>query len=74
MATFNHNPAALGIAAAEKTDVQIIAGGYLILRPTEDGWSLITPDGHVVYQGLGVRSRRRCLEIAVDYGAATVLS
>jgi len=74
MTTFNHHPAAIEISAAEKTDVQSTAGGYLILRATEDGWSLITPDGEVVYRGLGLGSRRRCLEIAVERGAATVLS
>ena len=74
MTTFNHRPAAFAISAAKKPDVQSTAGGYLILRPTEDGWSLITPDGQVVYRGLGLSSRRRCLEIAVERGAATVLS
>jgi hypothetical protein len=74
MTTYNHRPAAIEISADEKPDVQCAAGGYLVLRPTEDGWSLITPDGEVVYRGLGIASRRRCLEIAVERGAATVLS
>ncbi len=71
MTTFNHHPAAFAISAAKKPGT---AGSYLLLRPTEDGWSLITPDGQVVYRGLGLSSRRRCLEIAVERGAATVLS
>jgi hypothetical protein len=74
MATLNHNPAAIELSAAEKTDVRTSDGGYLLLRPTEDGWSLLTPGGEVVYRGLGIASRRRCLEIAVERGAATVLS
>jgi hypothetical protein len=74
MTTFNRNPTAIEIAAADKSDAQSTAGGYLLLRPTEDGWSLITRDGEVVYRGLGISSRRRCLEIAVERGAATVLS
>jgi hypothetical protein len=73
MTTYNHHRAAIEVSAAEKPDVQS-AGGYLVLRPTEDGWSLITRDGEVVYRGLGIASRRRCLEIAVERGAATVLS
>jgi hypothetical protein len=74
MTTFQHNPAAFAIAAADKSDVPSTAGGYLILRPTEDGWSLITSDGEVVYRGLGTRARRRCLEVAYQRGVATVLS
>lgn len=74
MATFNHHPAAVEISAAAKTDATSARGGYLILRPTEDGWSLITPSGEVLYRGLGIDSRRRCLEIAVERGAATVRS
>lgn len=74
MTTFNHHAAAIEISAAEKPDVQSTAGGYLVLRPTEDGWSLVTPEGEVVYRGLGIASRRRCLEIAVERGVATVRS
>ncbi len=74
MTTFNHHPAAIELSAAETSGIRSTAGGYLLLRPTEDGWSLIAPDGEVVYRGLGIGSRRRCLEIAVDRGAATVLS
>jgi hypothetical protein len=74
MTTFNHIPAAFEISAAEKPDVQSTAGGYLLLRPTEDGWSLITAEGDVVFRGLGTAARRRCLEIAYERGAATVRS
>jgi hypothetical protein len=74
MTTFHQNPAAFAIASAEKFDLRSIAGGYLILRPTEDGWSLITPAGEVVHRGLGTGARRRCLEIAYERGAPTVLS
>jgi hypothetical protein len=74
MTTFNHHPAAIEISAAENSDLRSTAPGYLLLRPTEDGWSLIAPDGELVYRGLGIGSRRRCLEIAVERGAATVLS
>lgn len=74
MTTFNHHPAAIELSGAEKSNTRGTAGGYLLLRPTEDGWSLIAPDGEVVYRGLGMGSRRRCLEIAVERGAATVRS
>jgi hypothetical protein len=74
MTTFNHIRAAFEIPAAEKPDVLSAAGGYLILRPTEDGWSLLTADGDLVFRGLGTAARRRCLEIAYERGAATVRS
>jgi hypothetical protein len=74
MTTFHHRPAAFEISPVRRRGVQRTAGGYLLLRPTEDGWSLLAPDGEVVYRGLGLDSRRRCLEIAVQRGAATVLS
>lgn len=71
MTTFDYHPAAIELSTA---DVHRGAGGYLLLRPTGDGWSLMTPAGEVIYRGLGLDSRRRCLEIAVERGAATVLS
>lgn len=74
MTALHHIPAAFAIAPAEKPHVSSTDGGYLIMRPTEDGWSLITPVGEVVYRGLGTGARRRCLEIAYERGAATVLS
>jgi hypothetical protein len=74
MTTFNHHTTAIEVSAAAKSAATTPGGGYLVLRPTEDGWSLITPDGEVVYRGLGLDSRRRCLQIAVERGAATVLS
>jgi hypothetical protein len=71
MTAFDYHPAAIQVFRA---DVPSTAGGYLLLRPTGDGWSLMTPAGEVIYRGLGLDSRRRCLEIAVERGAATVLS
>jgi hypothetical protein len=73
MTTYNHT-AAFEISAADESAVPSTAGGYLILRPTEDGWSLLTPAGDVLYRGLGTGARRRCLEIAYERGAAAVLS
>jgi hypothetical protein len=71
MTTFHHSPAAFAIAASEKAHIRSSA---LLLRPTEDGWSLVTPAGEVIYRGLGTGARRRCLEIAYERGAPTVLS
>jgi len=56
-------------AATESSD-----GGHLKLRATEDGWSLLTAAGDIVFRGLGTISRRRCLEVARERGAIVVLS
>jgi hypothetical protein len=50
------------------------ASGHLLLRPSEDGWSLITPGGALVFRGMGIAGRRECLEFARDQGVALVLS
>jgi hypothetical protein len=46
----------------------------LKLMPSGDGWSLLTPDGEVVFHALGTRARRRCLEVAQAKGVLAVLS
>jgi hypothetical protein len=44
------------------------------IRPTEDGWSLLAPNGQVVFRGLGTASRRQCLEFARSHGVLVVVS
>jgi hypothetical protein len=46
----------------------------LKLMSSGDGWSLVSPDGEVVFHALGTRARRRCLEVAQAKGVLTVLS
>jgi hypothetical protein len=46
----------------------------LLLRPSDDGWSLLTPDGEVVYRGLGEAGRRQCLKFACARGVLAVIS
>ena len=58
----------------ERQAVRSIAGGHLLMRPTEDGWSLFTPQGELVFRGRGVDARRRSLEVAYERGALTVFS
>lgn len=48
--------------------------GWLVLRPTEDGWSLLGPEGGLMFHSPGVRGRRRCLEYARAHGVVSVLS
>jgi hypothetical protein len=44
------------------------------LRATEDGWSLLAPNGEVVFRGFGLASRRACLEFARESGVLAVVS
>jgi hypothetical protein len=46
----------------------------LILRSTEDGWVLLSHQGEVVFHGVGLPGRQRCLEFARDHGVISVLS
>jgi len=45
----------------------------LRLRATEDGWSLLSPEGDVILRTLGTRGRHQCLEYARELGALAVL-
>jgi hypothetical protein len=45
----------------------------LSLRATGDGWSLLAPDGAVVFRGFGLAGRRQCLEFAANRGVLAVL-
>jgi hypothetical protein len=47
---------------------------HLLLRPSDDGWTLLTPGGETVFRGLGARARRQCLEVARAVGALAVIS
>ena len=46
----------------------------LHLRPTQDGWSLLAPDGEFVFHAPGLRGRVRCLRFARAHGILTILS
>jgi hypothetical protein len=50
------------------------AGRRFSLRASEDGWSLLAPNGEVVYRGFGLASRRQCLEFARELGVLAVIS
>ena len=59
---------------AERPDAHSVGSRHLILRPTEDGWSLITPQGELVFRGRGLGARRQCLQAASERGVFVVLS
>jgi hypothetical protein len=46
----------------------------LRLLPSGDGWSLVGPDGELVFHALGVHGRRHCLEFARAEGVLAVFS
>jgi hypothetical protein len=59
--------------ALHTTDTQTGMPTSLVLRATEDGWSLLAPDGAVVFSALGVRARHECLAYARDHGSLSVI-
>ena len=44
----------------------------LRLLPSGDGWSLVAPDGKLVFHALGATGRRRCLETARARGVLAI--
>jgi hypothetical protein len=50
------------------------ASDRLWMRAIGDGWSLVDPDGHVLFHALGLSGRRECLEFARSRGVLAVLS
>lgn len=46
----------------------------LRLLPSGDGWSLVGPNGALVFSALGVSGRQRCLEFAQAAGVVALAS
>jgi hypothetical protein len=74
MSAIAHKPAAFSVRLGTKPFAEAAVPGYLRLRPTEDGWSLIGTAGDIVFHALGPRGRRQCLEYARAHGIVAVLS
>ncbi len=74
VATYAPQPAAIELHTSHPAAVHRRAASQLLLRPTEDGWSLLTPDGDLVLRGFGLGSRRQCLQYARSIGVLTVAS
>jgi|NGEPerStandDraft_6_1074524.scaffolds.fasta_scaffold132514_2 hypothetical protein len=57
-----------------RTAVATVAAPVVGLRlvATGDGWSLVTPDGKLVFGAVGIAGRRRCLEFARAQGVLAV--
>ena len=72
MTALAHTPTAFEIRGASA-----LAGEHpdrLILRASGDGWSLLDPDGELVFHGLGRRGRHECLQFARARGVLSVFS
>lgn len=74
MTALARHPTAFAVQATGDVRRRLGAVNRLSLRATEDGWSLLTRDGVVVFRGLGLAGRRQCLQHAHDLGVLAVLS
>lgn len=74
MKTSDRMPPAFAILTAAERCIHGADPGHLILRATEDGWSLIGQEGEVVFAARGVGGRHQCLEFARDHGSLALFS
>jgi hypothetical protein len=74
MTAVAHRRAALEIRSDRGALRRAAATRRYTLRASEDGWSLLAPNGEVVFRGFGLASRRECLEFARDLGVLAVIS
>jgi hypothetical protein len=72
MTALAHRPAAFAVVTVDGARSRDRASTSLTLRATEDGWSLLATDGHVVFSAIGTAGRRRCLEFARELGVLAV--
>ena len=74
MSSLAHSPASISIRTGSHRRVEAHRAIGLRLLPTGDGWSLVTADGDLVFQALGTRGRRECLEFAQANSVLAVFS
>ncbi len=74
MSSLAHIPAAFEIRALGAPRTRAEGHGPVKLLPSGDGWSLVGPDGELLFQALGTRGRRACLEFARAHGVLAVFS
>jgi hypothetical protein len=74
MSAIAHKSAAFEMRGGRQELTRAAANQWWSLRATEDGWSLLAPNGEVVFRGFGLASRRTCLEFARDSGVLAVVS
>lgn len=74
MSTPAHKSSWLATDLDQKPNLESAVPGYLLLRPTDDGWMLVRTDGEVIFRGAGVEGRRQCLRFAHDHRAILLRS
>jgi hypothetical protein len=74
MTAIAHRPAAFELRLPREAAERERFAHTLTLKPSADGWSLLGPDGEVLFRGLGTGARRQCLEHARDLGVLAVVS
>lgn len=62
------------IASGSASETRAEARVKLRLLASGDGWSLIAPDGRLVFEALGAQGRRGCLEFARAHGVLALFS
>jgi hypothetical protein len=72
MTAYAPSHTAFELRASDRAQEHDRAYLHMVIRPSGDGWSLMTDDGVVVFRGLGLASRRECLRRARELGALSV--
>jgi hypothetical protein len=67
-------PGAIELRTLEARRADTQERGPVRLLPNGDGWSLVGPDGELLFQALGTRARRQCLEFARARGVLALFS
>ena len=68
-----HQLAAFELQAPGRVHHRATVADRMLLRATEDGWSLMAHDGQLVFRGFGLAGRRQCLQFAHELGVLAVL-
>ena len=74
MSSLASTPLTLGVGGGFRERIKEEACSSLRLRPMQDGWSLVAPDGELVFHAPGLRGRLRCLRFARAHGILTIVS
>ena len=74
MSSLAHTTAAFEIRTLGQRRTRSVRMSGVRLLPSGDGWSLVGPEGELMFQALGPRGRRQCLEYARSCGVLVVFS
>lgn len=74
MASLASHPGAFELKSLRRPRRRDETVDRLYLRATDDGWSVRNSSGEILFGGLGLSGRRRCLEFAREVGALVVFA